>query len=99
MFLSNKPENRLPESEDLWRAEPRAHNLQSEAIQESGAPSLEGELESPIVVKIGGSTLGSHDTTLEDLIALQGEGKKLVVVHGGGKTISCLLYTSPSPRD
>ena len=65
MFLSNKPENRLPESEDLWRAEPRAHNLQSEAIQESGAPSLEGELESPIVVKIGGSTLGSHDTTLE----------------------------------
>lgn len=42
----------------------------------------------PIVVKIGGSTLGSHDTTLEDLVALQKEGKALVVVHGGGKVIS-----------
>ena len=42
----------------------------------------------PIVVKIGGSTLGSHDTTLEDLVLLQKEGFKLVVVHGGGKIIS-----------
>ena len=40
------------------------------------------------MVKIGGSTLGSHDTTLEDLVSLQREGLKLVVVHGGGKTIS-----------
>jgi len=38
-----------------------------------------------IVVKIGGSTLGSHDTTLEDLVELQKQGKSLVVVHGGGK--------------
>jgi acetylglutamate kinase len=36
------------------------------------------------VVKIGGSTLGSHDTALEDIAALQAEGKQLVVVHGGG---------------
>ncbi|MFH1484692.1 MAG: acetylglutamate kinase [Chloroflexota bacterium] len=42
----------------------------------------------PIVVKIGGSTLGSHDTTLEDLVALQKQGKAVVVVHGGGKAIS-----------
>ena len=42
----------------------------------------------PIVVKIGGSTLGSHDTTLEDLVALQKEGKSLVVVHGGGNLIT-----------
>ena len=41
-----------------------------------------------VVVKIGGSTLGSHDTTLEDLAALQGRGLDLVVVHGGGKAIS-----------
>ena len=41
-----------------------------------------------VVVKIGGSTLGSHDTTLEDLVSLQKEGIKLVVIHGGGKTIS-----------
>ena len=40
------------------------------------------------VVKIGGSTLGSHDTTLTDLVELQSKGKQFVVVHGGGKTIS-----------
>ena len=38
-----------------------------------------------IVVKIGGSTLGNHDTTLEDLVELQRQGKSLVVVHGGAK--------------
>jgi acetylglutamate kinase len=38
-----------------------------------------------IVIKIGGSTLGNHDTTLEDLVELQKRGKSLVVVHGGGK--------------
>ncbi len=41
-----------------------------------------------IVVKIGGSTLGNNDTTLEDLVELQKEGKSLVVVHGGGKITS-----------
>ncbi len=42
----------------------------------------------PIVVKIGGSTLGNHDTTLEDLVALQKQGMSLVVVHGGAKVTS-----------
>ena len=42
----------------------------------------------PIVVKIGGSTLGSHDTSLRDLVALQREGAEVVVVHGGGNVIS-----------
>jgi len=42
----------------------------------------------PVVVKIGGSTLGSHDTTLEDLVALQREGQAVVVVHGGGNLIT-----------
>jgi acetylglutamate kinase len=42
----------------------------------------------PIVVKVGGSTLGSHDTTLQDLAALQRDGVRLVVVHGGGSVIS-----------
>ncbi len=41
-----------------------------------------------IVVKIGGSTLGSHDTTLEDLVALQRAGARPVVVHGGGAMIT-----------
>jgi len=42
----------------------------------------------PIVVKVGGSTLGKHDTTLEDLVQLQRQGMSLVVVHGGGREIS-----------
>ena len=42
----------------------------------------------PIVVKIGGSTLGSGDTTLEDLVTLQCQGTPMMVVHGGGKVIS-----------
>ena len=40
-----------------------------------------------LVVKIGGSTLGSGDTTFHDLVALQNEGVNPVVVHGGGKLI------------
>jgi len=41
-----------------------------------------------VVVKVGGSTLGNHDTTLEDLVELQKQGKSLVVVHGGAKVTS-----------
>lgn len=41
-----------------------------------------------IVIKIGGSTLGEHDTTLEDIVALQKDGMSPVVVHGGGKKIT-----------
>ena len=37
-----------------------------------------------LVVKIGGSTLGQHDTALEDIAALHAAGRTLVVVHGGG---------------
>jgi acetylglutamate kinase len=40
------------------------------------------------VIKIGGSTFGSRDTTIEDLAALHKRGEKLVVVHGGGKTVT-----------
>jgi acetylglutamate kinase len=41
-----------------------------------------------IVVKIGGSTLGSHDTTLADVAELAKRGLRPVVVHGGGAMIS-----------
>jgi len=41
-----------------------------------------------VVVKIGGSTLGSHDTTLDDLVSLQKKGILPVVVHGGGNKIT-----------
>ena len=40
------------------------------------------------VVKIGGSTLGSEDTTLQDLVAMQRAGERPVVVHGGGAMIT-----------
>ena len=52
------------------------------------AESQDHANESITVVKIGGSTLGNHDTTLDDLVEMQGNGEKIVVVHGGGKTIS-----------
>jgi acetylglutamate kinase len=41
-----------------------------------------------VVVKIGGSTLGHHDTSLEDLVAIQQRGVRPVVVHGGGAEIT-----------
>ena len=41
-----------------------------------------------ILVKIGGSTLGSHDTSLRDLVELQRQGIRSIVVHGGGKIVS-----------
>ena len=40
------------------------------------------------MVKLGGATLGSHDTTIKDIVELQQQGKSLVVVHGGGKLIT-----------
>ncbi len=40
----------------------------------------------PIVVKIGGSTLGSHDTALEDVADLHRSGRRVILVHGGGST-------------
>ena len=40
------------------------------------------------VIKIGGSTLGSEDTSLEDIVALAEAGHHPLVVHGGGAMIS-----------
>ncbi|MXY47603.1 MAG: acetylglutamate kinase [Chloroflexi bacterium] len=53
-----------------------------------GEAQKETSTSGTIVVKIGGSTLGSHDTTLHDLVKLQRQGVRAVVVHGGGKIIS-----------
>jgi len=41
-----------------------------------------------IVIKIGGATFGSGDTTIEDIVALQKKSTPLVVVHGGGSTVT-----------
>src|SRR4030043_1850114 len=40
------------------------------------------------VIKMGGSTFGSRDTTIEDIVSLQKKGAFLVVVHGGGSTVT-----------
>ena len=40
------------------------------------------------VIKIGGSTLGAQDTSLQDVVQLHREGMRPVVVHGGGAMIS-----------
>ena len=45
-------------------------------------------MERPIVVKIGGSTLGHEDTSVQDLVFLQEQGIPIIVVHGGGNVIS-----------
>jgi acetylglutamate kinase len=47
-------------------------------------PHNGGVRERPIVIKVGGSTLGSHDTALADIAALHKAGRALIVVHGGG---------------
>jgi len=41
-----------------------------------------------VVVKIGGSTLGSGDTTLQDVVWLKSLGIEPVIVHGGGNAIT-----------
>ena len=46
------------------------------------------KLDKAIVIKLGGATLGSHDTTIEDIVSLQERGRSLVLVHGGGKVIT-----------
>jgi acetylglutamate kinase len=50
-----------------------------------------------LVAKIGGSTLGSHDTTIADVVALQRRGLRPVVVHGGGALISDWLKALEVP--
>ncbi len=45
-------------------------------------------MSSVTVVKIGGSTLGASDTSIEDIARLYLDGVRLVVVHGGGAKLS-----------
>ncbi len=46
------------------------------------------KLDKAIVIKLGGATLGSHDTTIADIAAMQQQGRSLVLIHGGGKMIT-----------
>jgi acetylglutamate kinase len=41
-----------------------------------------------LVIKLGGSTLGAHDTSLDDIATLHEQGEGVIVVHGGGALIT-----------
>src|SRR2546428_7607328 len=41
-----------------------------------------------VVAKIGGSTLGWHDTALADVVELQRRELRPILVHGGGALVS-----------
>jgi acetylglutamate kinase len=45
-------------------------------------------MENITVIKIGGSTFSSRDTTIEDIVELQKNKHPMVVVHGGGGNIT-----------
>ena len=42
----------------------------------------------PLVIKVGGSTLGAADTAFRDVAVLDREGARPIVVHGGGAEAS-----------
>jgi len=51
----------------------------------------------PLVIKIGGSTLGTADTTFRDVAAMARDGDVPVVVHGGGAEASRWLDAMSIP--
>jgi len=46
------------------------------------------------VIKLGGSTLGAHDTSLRDIAEAHKHGARIAVVHGGGAAVSDQLARS-----
>ena len=52
-----------------------------------------------ILVKIGGSTLGADDTSFGDIVALQQQGARPVVVHGGGPAITSWMAKMGIPAE
>jgi acetylglutamate kinase len=51
----------------------------------------------PIVIKIGGSTFGSGNSAVEDVVALQKRGISIIVVHGGGNRVTQWLGRADIP--
>lgn len=52
-----------------------------------------------IVVKLGGSIFDSRDTTIEDVISLQKQGRPLVLVHGGANIVTKWLNQQNTKTD
>ena len=76
------------ESDDRLGRSPSMKSSDECVDQQPSVSDVPVNQKSLTVIKIGGSTLGSHDTTLMDLVELQKKGENFVVIHGGGKTIS-----------
>jgi len=45
-------------------------------------------LDKVIVVKIGSVAFSPEDTSIDDIVALQKQGRRIIVTHGGGKLIT-----------
>jgi len=45
-------------------------------------------LEKVIVAKIGSVALSPEDTSIDDIVALQKQGRRIIVTHGGGKLVT-----------
>jgi len=52
-----------------------------------------------IVVKLGGSIFDNKDTTIEDVVYLQKQGKPLVLVHGGANIVTKWLTRQNTNTD
>lgn len=49
---------------------------------------MSSKLKNHIVVKLGGSIFDAMDTTIEDVVCLQEQGRSLVLVHGGANMVT-----------
>jgi acetylglutamate kinase len=61
------------------------------------APSSESVMGKRVVVKLGGSALGEPRQLLQDCLWLRALGCQVVIVHGGGPTITSWLETLQIP--
>tara|TARA_Y100001970_G_scaffold282651_1_gene395950 strand:+ start:6303 stop:7214 length:912 start_codon:yes stop_codon:yes gene_type:complete len=87
MSLSKKSKKNIDESSHV-NPEMSGHLTINDAIENTSDLIDSNSNIVDAVVKIGGSTLGDHDTTINDLVKLHKQGKKIVVIHGGGKVVS-----------
>ena len=84
MASAGRSADEHPDEPGDWSDPAAPQHSQRARREPKGEPHGRGT----IVVKIGGSTLGSTDSSLQDVVTLHEQGLRPVVVHGGGKLIS-----------
>ena len=87
MSLSKKSQNNIPQDKE-GQSNVSGHLTIKKSYGNNSELSNSEHSLVDAVVKIGGSTLGTNDTTILDLVKLHNQGKKIVVIHGGGKLVS-----------